>query len=169
MSELSQAHVGSGLVMTVDGPVPTEQMGITLMHEHLNNDCSCWWNPPEDPARAYLVDHPITPEIYSELLQDPFVNRPNLGVNEPELVARELGYFTAQGGRTVVDPTCRGIGRDPRVLRRIARDSGTRIVMGAGYYLGTSLPGYFHDLSVEDIADQIVYRKSDPQGQLQRQ
>lgn len=156
MSELSQAHVGSGLVMTVDGPVPTEQMGITLMHEHLNNDCSCWWNPPEDPARAYLVDHPITPEIYSELLQDPFVNRPNLGVNEPELVARELGYFTAQGGRTVVDPTCRGIGRDPRVLRRIARNSGTRIVMGAGYYLGTSLPGYFHDLSVEDIADQIV-------------
>ncbi|MFO1164155.1 MAG: hypothetical protein U1E55_03080 [Paracoccus sp. (in: a-proteobacteria)] len=42
------------------------------------------------------------------------------------------------------------------MLRRIARDSGTRIVMGAGYYLGTSLPGYFHDLSVKDIADQIV-------------
>jgi phosphotriesterase-related protein len=156
MSELSQAHVGSGMVMTVDGPIPSGQMGITLMHEHLNNDCSCWWNPPEDPARQYLVDHPITPDIYAELLQDPFVNRPNLGVNEPELIAHELGYFTAQGGRTVVDPTCRGIGRDPRVLRQIARSSETRIVMGAGYYLGTSLPGYFHALTVEQIADQIV-------------
>lgn len=156
MSDLSEAHVNSGLVMTVTGPIPAAEMGPTLMHEHLNNDCSCWWNPPTDPEREWLVDHPITPEIYSELLQDPFVNRRNLGVDEPDLVARELGHFTRQGGRTVVDPTCRGIGRSPEVLRRIAGLSGTRIVMGAGYYLGTSLPDYFHDLRVEDIADQIV-------------
>lgn len=156
MSELSEAHVNSGLVMTVNGPVPSSQLGVTLMHEHLNNDCSCWWNPPADPAREYLVDHAITPDIYSELLQDPFVNRANLGVDEPEVVAKELGYFTRQGGRTVVDPTCRGIGRNPEILRLIARDADVNIVMGAGYYLGTSLPDYFHGLSVEDIANQIV-------------
>lgn len=156
MSELSEAHVGSGLVMTVAGAMPAAGLGVTLMHEHLNNDCSCWWNPPEDPARQYLVDAPITPSIYSELLQDPFVNRSNLGLNEPEIVAAELGYFTRLGGRSVVDPTCRGIGRDPRVLQRISREAGVNIVMGSGYYLGTSLPDYFHELSVQDIADQIV-------------
>ena len=156
MSELSQAHVNSGLVMTVNGPVPSSQLGVTLMHEHLNNDCSCWWNPPTDPAREYLVDHAITPDIYAELLQDPFVNRPNLGVNEPDIVAKELGYFTRQGGRSVVEPSCRGIGRNPEILRLIARDADVNIVMGSGYYLGASLPDYFHDLTVEDIANQIV-------------
>ncbi|RWR07341.1 phosphotriesterase family protein [Paenirhodobacter populi] len=157
MSELSEAHVGSGLVMTVNGPVPAAELGVTLMHEHLTNDCSCWWNPPAEPERQYLADHPITPDILSELLQDPFVNKRNLGVTgAPEIVIEDLGYFTRQGGRTIVEPTCRGIGRDPVALRRIAREAGVQIVMGAGYYLGTSLPSYFSDLSVGDIADQIV-------------
>ena len=157
MSELSQAHLGSGLVMTVDGPVAAATLGITLMHEHLTNDCSCWWNPPQQPARQYLADHPITPGILSELLQDPFVNRANLGLaGIPEIVAQDLGYFTRQGGRTVVEPSCRGIGRDPLALRRISAEAGVQIVMGAGYYLGSSLPDDFADLSVEDIADQIV-------------
>lgn len=157
MSELSQAHVGSGLVMTVNGPVPSADLGITLMHEHLTNDCSCWWNPPQDPDRQYLADHPITPDILSELMQDPFVNRQNLGLQGiPGIVIEDLAQFTRQGGRSIVEPTCRGIGRDPATLRRISAEAGVQIVMGAGYYLGTSLPDYFHDLSVEDIADQIV-------------
>ncbi len=41
MSELSAAHVGSGQVMTVQGPVAVEDLGLTLMHEHILNDCSC--------------------------------------------------------------------------------------------------------------------------------
>jgi hypothetical protein len=56
MTELSPAHVRSGLVMTVDGPIPSAELGVTLMHEHLQNDCRCWWNPPRDPARAHLAE-----------------------------------------------------------------------------------------------------------------
>jgi phosphotriesterase-related protein len=157
MSELSQAHVGSGLVMTVNGPLPSADLGVTLMHEHLTNDCACWWNPPKEPARQYLADHPITPDILSELMQDPFVNRRNLGMTGiADIVAGDLGYFTRLGGRTVVEPTCRGIGRDPVALRKIAAQAGVQVVMGSGYYLGTSLPDYFAGLSVGDIADQIV-------------
>ena len=54
MSELSQAHIRSGRVMTVNGPVPAQDMGVTLMHEHILNDCRCWWNPPQEPERAHL-------------------------------------------------------------------------------------------------------------------
>ena len=46
MSELSPAHVRSGQVMTVTGAIPVADLGVTLMHEHILNDCSCWWNPP---------------------------------------------------------------------------------------------------------------------------
>lgn len=59
MTELSQAHTGSGLVMTVNGPIKAAEMGVTLMHEHLLNDCRCWWNPPTEPERAHLGTSPV--------------------------------------------------------------------------------------------------------------
>ncbi len=154
--ELSQAHVGSGLVMTVNGPIASADLGVTLMHEHLLNDCSCWWNPPTDAGRQYLADGPLRMEILSELRQDPFVNRHNITLDDLDLCIAEIGAFAAAGGRTVVDPTCRGIGRDPAKLRQIAAGSGLNIVMGAGYYLASSMPAEVARLSVDAIADQIV-------------
>ncbi len=35
--------VGSGHVMTVDGPVPVDEMGVTLMHEHVFLDGAKSW------------------------------------------------------------------------------------------------------------------------------
>jgi phosphotriesterase-related protein len=154
--ELSQAHVGSGLVMTVNGPITSADLGVTLMHEHLQNDCSCWWHPPTDPARQHLVDGPVRMEILSELRQDPFVNKHNIALDDLGLCIEEVRAFADAGGRTVVDPTCRGIGRDPVKLRRIAAATGLNIVMGAGYYLASSMPEEVGRLSVDDIADQIV-------------
>ncbi|QDA36284.1 phosphotriesterase [Paracoccus gahaiensis] len=156
MSDLSPCHVRSGQVMTVTGPIPSADLGHTLMHEHLQNDCRCWWNAPTDPARQHLADRPISIEILSELRQDPFVNRHNIALDDPDLAIEELHAFTAAGGRSVVDPTCRGIGRNPTTLRRIARDTGLNIVMGAGYYLASSMPDQVAHLSIDNIADEIV-------------
>ncbi len=156
-SELSQAHVRSGLVMTVDGPISSADLGMTLMHEHLQNDCTCWWHPPTDPARQYLVDSPVRIEILSELRQDPFVNRHNIALDDLPLAIEEVSAFAAAGGRTVVDPTCRGIGRDPAKLRAISAGAGLNVVMGAGYYLHTSMPPEVATLTVDEIADQIVF------------
>lgn len=156
MTELSPAHVRSGLVMTVDGPIPSARLGVTLMHEHLQNDCSCWWNPPQDPARQYLAEGPVRMEILGELAQDPFVNLHNTKLDELDLAIEEVAAFAQVGGQSVVDPTCRGIGRSPHKLRAISAGTGLNVVMGAGYYLHTSFPPDFERLSVEAIADQIV-------------
>ncbi len=155
MSELSPAHVRSGQVMTVTGPVPVAALGLTLMHEHILNDCSCWWNRPE-PDRAWLADAPLTPDILWELRQDPFVNRINIALDDEAAAVDELKLFARHGGATVVDPTCRGIGRDPAALRRISAATGLNIVMGAGYYLQSSHPSEVAALSADAIADQIT-------------
>ncbi len=156
MTELSEAHVGSGLVMTVNGPIKSADLGVTLMHEHLQNDCSCWWHPPDDPTRQHLVDGLVRIEILSELRQDPFVNKHNIALDDLDLCIEEVRAFADAGGRTVVDPTCRGIGRDPIKLRRIAAETGLNIVMGSGYYLASSMPDTVARLSVDDIADEIA-------------
>jgi phosphotriesterase-related protein len=156
MSERSQAHVRSGQVMTVAGTIPASQLGVTLMHEHILNDCRCWWHAPKTPDRQYLADSFVCIEILGELRQDPFVNKHNITLDDEPLAIMELKDFASHGGQTVVEPTCQGIGRDPRALRRIAEASGLNIIMGAGYYLGSSHPAKVADMSIDQIADEIV-------------
>jgi phosphotriesterase-related protein len=154
--ELSDAHVRSGKVMTVTGPVPVDQLGMTLMHEHILNDCRCWWHTPKTKERQYLAESFVCIEILGELRQDPFVNKHNITLDDEPLAIAELKAFAAEGGRTVVEPTCQGIGRDPRALRRISEATGLNIVMGAGYYLGSSHPEKVAAMTAEQIADEIV-------------
>lgn len=49
----------------------------------------------------------------------------------------EAMIFIKAGGRTVVDVTVNGIGRDPKALARISRITGLNVVMGAGYYVAS--------------------------------
>jgi phosphotriesterase-related protein len=154
--ELSDAHVRSGKVMTVRGPVPVDQLGMTLMHEHIFNDCRCWWHAPKTRERQYLAESFVCIEILGELRQDPFVNRHNITLDDEPLAIAELTAFAAEGGRTVVEPTCQGIGRDPRALRRVSEATGLNIVMGAGYYLGSSHSEKVAAMTAEQIADEIV-------------
>jgi phosphotriesterase-related protein len=156
MKELSQAHTGSGLVMTVNGPIPVSDLGITLMHEHLINDCRCWWNKPTQQERMHLAKAPVHAGILGELRMDPFVNLDNCSLDDPRAAIEELLPFKAVGGRSVIDPTCRGIGRNPNSLREISAGSGLNIVMGSGYYLESSHPVNVKELSIQQIADEIV-------------
>ncbi len=156
MSELSSAHVGSGQVMTVKGLRPASDLGVTLPHEHILNDCRCWWNRPLEPERQYLANGRVEMGIIGELRMDPFVNLHNCALDEEDLAIRELMQFANAGGQTVVDPTCRGIGRNPDALLRISDATGLNIIMGAGYYLQSSHPPDVKDMSINAIADQIV-------------
>ena len=89
---------------------------------------------------------------------DPFVNLDNCALDDEPLAIAELLAFAHAGGVTVVDPTCRGIGRNPAALQRIARATGLNIVMGSGYYLQSSHPPEVAGMSVDAIADEIVRR-----------
>ena len=156
MSELSTCHVGSGQVMTVRGPVPADALGITLPHEHILNDCRCWWHRPVEPERQHLATEPVHQGIIGELRMDPFVNLDNCALDDEQLAAAELMAFRDAGGATVVDPTCRGIGRNPAALKRISATTGLQIVMGSGYYLESSHPPVVRTMTAEAIADEIV-------------
>jgi phosphotriesterase-related protein len=156
MTERSPAHIASGQVMTVKGLVPASSLGITLPHEHILNDCRCWWHQPKEPERQYLADGPVRMDIIGELRMDPFVNLQNCALDDEPLAIRELMQFVEAGGRTVVDPTCRGIGRNPQALLRISEAAGLNIIMGSGYYLQSSHPPEVKSLSIDAIADEIV-------------
>jgi phosphotriesterase-related protein len=156
---MAAATVGvhSGKVMTVLGPIPAEAMGVTLMHEHIVLDTSSWWRRPCCATDIGLAERPLSISMLGELRMNPFLNRDNCGLLDADVATEELMRFVEYGGRTVVDPTNVGIGRDPSALQRISRRTGLNIVMGAGFYLEQSHPGYVKTMSVDNIAQAIVY------------
>ena len=139
---------------TVLGPVPVDELGITLMHEHLLVDASPWFREPEEASKRAIAHGPVRMEVLGDLRNDPFLSIDNCRLLDEEAAIEETSRFQQAGGRTVVDPTCRGIGRDPKALQRISRATGLHVVMGAGYYLEPSHPGYVAGMSVEAVAEE---------------
>jgi phosphotriesterase-related protein len=127
-------------IQTVLGSIASDIMGVTLMHEHLLMSFLTWHHPPKTASRMALRDAPISLSILGELRMDPFVNLDNLQQYDVDLSAREAQQFADLGGQTILDPTNRGIGRDPQALAAISRRTGLNVVMGSGYYLEVSHP-----------------------------
>jgi len=121
------------IIQTVSGPIAPEAAGVTMSHEHV------------------LVDGWLMFGTYDAILDDEV------------LAARELADLTAAGGRTIVDCTSGGIGRDPAALRAVAGESGVQIIMGAGWYrervyapeVVRSTPDQLADRLVAEIRDGV--------------
>ena len=130
-------------------------MGVTLMHEHLLMSFSTWHHPRKLRLACRLRDAPVSLSILGELRMDPFVNLDNLQQYDVDLSAREAQQFADLGGQTILDPTNRGIGRDPQALAAISRRTGLNVVMGSGYYLEVSHPPVVRQMTQDDIAAEI--------------
>ncbi|MGV6872094.1 phosphotriesterase family protein [Pseudochelatococcus sp. B33] len=149
--------VDSGFAMTVLGPVPVSQLGVTLTHEHILLDASKKWQPPCDCSQLHFALQPVTQDILGQLRLNPVGNRDNCMLLDVDLAAEELMKFRELGGDTVVDATNVGVGRDPAALQRIARRTGLNIIMGSGFYLEASHPAYVRDATVDSLAEKIMY------------
>lgn len=142
-------------VMTVKGEIGIESLGITLMHEHIYANNSGWWHCPSCMDRMSLANEKINMGILGELRMDPFVNKDNIILDDKDAVRNELKELYQLGGRTVVDPTNIGIGRNPKVLREISNETNLNIVMGAGFYLQPTHPDYVKSFTKHDISELI--------------
>jgi phosphotriesterase-related protein len=157
--------VSTGHAMTVLGPVPVAEMGVTLMHEHILIDGEASWKCPCHPASREIAEMPVHMGIIGELRMNPYLNRDNVSLTDSDLALTELRIFQALGGHTVVDPTNIGIGRDPAKLSRISRMSGLKIVMGSGFYLEHTHPDWLKTMDVDEVTEFLV---ADVGGGLER-
>jgi phosphotriesterase-related protein len=154
--ERVEIGVKTGAVMTVLGPVPVTEMGITLMHEHILLDGAKSWRCPCHPEAQAIGEQKVSMEIIGELRMNPYMNRDNVSLDDSDLALSELKRFQALGGHTVVDTTNIGIGREPAKLARIAKMSGLKIVMGTGFYLEFSHPDWLKNMDVDEVTEFIV-------------
>jgi predicted metal-dependent phosphotriesterase family hydrolase len=123
-------------VVTTSGPVAPDQLGATLMHEHLT---------------ALIPDG-----LFSGGRRDDTV----------EVAARALACLGDHDIRTVVDLTGRwrtGRPADVTRLAAIAEHTGLRIVAGFGLYK-EPFPPWVHDASVDQLTDVLVRQATEGMG-----
>lgn len=143
-------------VMTVLGPVPARDLGITLSHEHLVADSLCWRTEPRDAEERAWAGRPLAIEALGLLRRNPLFMRDNLLLDSEDTAVTEALRFKAAGGGTIVETSSIGLGRDAAALRRIALATGLHIVAGCGYYVEIAHPAWLAEAPVELLRDGIL-------------
>jgi hypothetical protein len=114
-------------VQTVLGPISVEQLGVSLMHEHLVIGWPGWVFDP----LARFDRMKVTAMLIERLLE-----LKTLGVS------------------TFVDPCPIELGRNPELAAEVAEATGVHIICATGLYTNRlGIPVYFRQRSVDEIAD----------------
>lgn len=145
-----------GTAQTVLGPVDAADLGITLAHDHVLMDGSFMYVDPPSADDQHLADAKIDLENRGWVAYHWTSNHHNVHLDSEDLAIAELRRFAAAGGRTIVDPTNNGLGRDPAPLVRIAEATGINIILGSGYYLGGTHPPDMSERGVDQITEEII-------------
>ena len=122
-------------VTTATGPIPAEQLGFTLTHEHVYADFS-------------TGPYQWTNTLY-----------------QPDVVYEELMRFKNAGGTTVVDMTNGGIReldpaifpwKQPVAVKEMAERTGLNIILGTGWFREPYYNPYVYQAKTNQIAEDIV-------------
>ncbi len=118
------------MVMTIAGPIPADSLGLTLIHEHVFLD----WRGADS----------IRPEDWQE--DSAFL-----------AVLPRLAEVRASGVRTMLECTPSYLGRNPRLLQRLAAASGLQLITNTGYY-GAVQDKYLPAHAFTETEDQLANR-----------
>jgi phosphotriesterase-related protein len=128
-------------VETVTGTIDADQLGTTLIHEHLiyrDEAVAAWWPHvgsvvPVDPPRACGRE-----DLHDAAMQS----------------ARAV---VERGVKTLCEPTGMFGGRDVGFSRRVSEESGLQVVPCTGIYTYDYLPMFFVTRDADAMADLFVH------------
>jgi phosphotriesterase-related protein len=142
--------------ITVLGRVPVEQLGITLVHEHLFIDLRNQFTVFTDPQKRLLSQEKIALSNLGVVRRNPYAVLDNLVLDDFDLAVEEASRFVQLGGQTIVDCTSIGIHRSPELLYALAEKTGLHVIAGCGYYTYDTHPPAMSSWSVAELAQQML-------------
>ena len=147
----------TGKVLTVTGPIEPDDIGTTIMHEHLFIALLKQVAPDENTPTSELAlwHQKLTLEnLHLARERKPILD--NWVLSDEKLAIEEAMEFRKMGGNTMVEVTSTGIHRDPVGLLRVSNATGLNIVMGSGWYQKLYHPANMDERTVEDMTEEIV-------------
>lgn len=146
---------GEPIIRTVLGDIDPLAAGPTATHEHLIVELNRPLGREQPLTRRTLQNQDIRLDNYYEVRRQN-TNHFDRRLDDVDVAVSEVRDFFAAGGRTIVEVSTRGLGRDPEALRTISALSGVHIVMGAGWYVQEFRPHHERDLTLEQMTDEVV-------------
>jgi phosphotriesterase-related protein len=146
----------AGKVMTVLGSIDPEELGITLMHEHLFADGGCYNTVPPEASLRSLVDRPVSFDMLGSIGRLWNVVREHTQMYSYDEAVSEVTAFKLAGGRSLVEATSIGIGRDPLAMARVSRATGLNVIMGGGYYVPAAYPTELAEMTEDQVYDRLA-------------
>jgi phosphotriesterase-related protein len=116
------------IVQTVLGKIEPGELGVTYVHEHL------LFNPPE-PYRT---------------------EDPDLSLDSISTAVKEVGFFEAAGGDSIVEMSTVDLGRDPLGLKKISELTGVHVIAATGFNKGKFCEGLVADKSLQTLTDRMI-------------
>lgn len=129
---LSGTRTATIKIMTVLGPITADQLGVTLIHEHLMAD---FIGAAETGPHRFDLEEVV------------------------ETVLPYLLQLKEAGCNTFVECTGTFLGRDPLVAKRLSEASGLHIITNTGNYAameGKFLPDYVYTDTAEQLAERWI-------------
>lgn len=145
-------------VETVLGPVLPESLGITLPHEHLFLDNLARLVKPADKSLSFLEQAPVSIENLWAIRKMPFACKDNLVLTDFSIACEEVLHFKRYSGRSIVDLTPLGFGRNIEGLKKVSLKTGINVIAATGYYRAESHPKYVQRSSIEEL-EQIMSKE----------
>ncbi len=116
-------------VNTITGTIHPDELGATACHEHV-----IWGPPGWQYDQEWWFQYP---KLFSMCLA-------------------ELTEYRELGGKTLVDCSGIGMGRDVELYSMLSKYSGVQIVMSTGFWAGAGINNIFRDKSADWLADMFV-------------
>lgn len=121
-------------VMTVLGPIAPEEVGVTAMHEHIIFGMPGWeWD--EEALRMEVLGSPA--KVF-------------------ERINNDLLDFRLSGGKTFVDTSGIGLGREVDLYVNLSRASGVHLIACTGFWAERGIVPYFRNKDIDYLADVFV-------------
>jgi len=127
-------------VESVSGPIAADELGVTLIHEHLRT-----WDE---------ATHLQWPSAGTVREDPPHAVEPG---GDYEEAVKAAHAAVELGVRTIVEPTAMFLGRDVAFMRRVAEETGLQVIPCTGIYTYDYLPTFFASRSADQIADLYVH------------
>lgn len=143
-------------VITVDGPLDAEKLGIVAPHEHMLIDFRCQFKEFVEVGKRHLSEQKVSIDNLDVLTMNPWAIKDNFVLDDAEVAKTEVSRFKEMGGTTIVDVTNRGIGRDPEAIKRIGNSVGLNVIMGCGYYTAATHPADMDSMTVTEIEEEMI-------------
>jgi len=154
--EVPNMGTDAGSVITVEGRIDPEKIGITLPHEHiLIDNVENSYIPPTSTFELEIAERKFRTEDLWWIRENPYSHRDNLRMSSTDDAIDELAHFSRSGGSTIVDVTTKDRS-DPQRVRDIARETGLHIIHGTAYYTRTSHPERIKKEDIRSLTDEFV-------------